>query len=246
MKLAKKVLAVVMALGLIACMSAMAFAAGSYSTELATADDGKTLVVKVFADDSIGLEADKIVVGYDGLKFDHAAVGADAKKVNDTADNGFFSDVNNKNDAGEVVFGFYFKENLWDANTFYENGAEAPVVINADHFHLVSFYFTGYSDTAAYSITVNGQEIAHAAPATEAPRTADSIPSEGGAANTPINPNPAQEGKTACNPEKADNSSAKPVKTDGGKNTGDNGVIAVMAGVIALAGAAFVVTKKRK
>jgi len=35
-------------------------------------------------------------------------------------------------------------------------------------------------------------------------------------------------------------------KTDNGKKTGDNSVLAVMAGVIALAGAAFVVTKKRK
>lgn len=36
------------------------------------------------------------------------------------------------------------------------------------------------------------------------------------------------------------------VKTDGGKKTGDNGVLAIIAGVVALAGAAFVVTKKRK
>lgn len=36
------------------------------------------------------------------------------------------------------------------------------------------------------------------------------------------------------------------VKTDGGKKTGDNGVLAILAGVVALAGAAFVVTKKRK
>ena len=36
------------------------------------------------------------------------------------------------------------------------------------------------------------------------------------------------------------------VKTDGGKKTGDNGVLAVLAGVVALAGAAFVVTRKRK
>ena len=35
-------------------------------------------------------------------------------------------------------------------------------------------------------------------------------------------------------------------KSDNGKPTGDNSVLAVMAGVIALAGAAFVVTKKRK
>ena len=36
------------------------------------------------------------------------------------------------------------------------------------------------------------------------------------------------------------------VKTDGGKKTGDSGVLAIFAGVVALAGAAFVVTKKRK
>ena len=45
----------------------------------------------------------------------------------------------------------------------------------------------------------------------------------------------AKAGKTTAN-----------VKTDAGKNTGDNSVLAIVAGVNALAGAAYVVTKKRK
>lgn len=48
-----------------------------------------------------------------------------------------------------------------------------------------------------------------------------------------------------CDTAKAGKTSAN-VKTDGGKNTGDNSVLAIVAGVVALAGAAFVVTKKRK
>ena len=243
MKLAKKVLAVVMALGLIACMSAMALASGYYSASKSMADDD-TLIVTVYANDYIGLTADKIVVAYKGLTFDHAAVGADAKKVNDTRDNGFFSDVNNKDSNGNVVFGFYFKENLWDANTFYENGEEAPVVINADHFELVSFYFTGVKASKGYEIYVNGDLVVGEVAPAAAPEKVDSIPTDGGDSKAPINPNPEQ-GKAPAAKDSCD-APAKTVKTDGGKNTGDNGVIAVMAGVIALAGAAFVVTKKRK
>ena len=48
-----------------------------------------------------------------------------------------------------------------------------------------------------------------------------------------------------CTTAKAGKTSAN-VKTDAGKNTGDNSVLAIVAGVVALAGAAFVVTKKRK
>ncbi len=54
------------------------------------------------------------------------------------------------------------------------------------------------------------------------------------------------DGKTdTCTPAKAGKTAAN-VKTDGGKNTGDNSVLAIVAGVIAMAGAAFVVSKKRK
>ena len=249
MKLTKKVLAVVMALGLIACMSAMAFAAG-YET-VATKND-KTLYVTVYAKDMIGLESDTITVTYTGVKFNHASIGADAKKVNDTLDNGFFSDINNKADNGEVIFGFYFKENLWDAQTFYENGADAPVVIDSNNFELVTFQFDNYDPAKTpATVTVNGVAVAlPAADANAEVPTTDAIPVNGGASNTPINPNkekdPSNDKPETEKAAEKDDACNKVIKTDAGKDTGDNGVIAVVAGVIALAGAAFVVTKKRK
>ena len=55
-----------------------------------------------------------------------------------------------------------------------------------------------------------------------------------------------------CSTEKADanakpaKTGAKTVKTDSGKNTGDNGIIMIVTGLVAMAGAALVVSKKRK
>lgn len=62
----------------------------------------------------------------------------------------------------------------------------------------------------------------------------------------------AKDGKTCPATEKADSKTdtaktgAKVIKTDAGKNTGDNGILLVVTGFVALAGAAFVVTKKRR
>ena len=260
MKLAKKVLAVVMALGLIACMSAMAFAtdAGSYGVYYAKSEDGKTLTATVYAYNYVGLTSGTIDLTYSGgAKFDHATMGAEAKAVNDTADNGFYADINNTG-AGEVIYGFYFKEMMWDANTFAENGVDCEkLYIDVAAFDIVTFTFK--LDGSAYEINVvitsksfDGDNSKFVDTNTGAADTAhDVVPV---VSEMPV-VTPAADDKK-CDDKKADDKApacddaaktpAKTVKTDGGKNTGDNGVIAVMAGVIALAGAAFVVTKKRK
>lgn len=256
MKLAKKVLAVVMALGLIACMSAMAFAAnaGSYSFDVSKSEDGKTLYATLYAHDYIGLASGTVTVTYSGVKFDHASTGAEAKAVNDSLDNSFTADVNNTQ-AGKVIYGFYFKENLWDAGTFYENGDGAPLVIDTANFDIVTFVFTGLDTAASYEVSVN---VSSKSVDGDNAAFADTNTGTNNVASEPVKVVPTLPGTAAADDKKpcedkkddkaCDNAAAacKPVKTDGGKNTGDNGVIAVMAGVIALAGAAFVVTKKRK
>ena len=107
MRLLTIALAVVMALGLIACMSAMAFAAnaGSYSFDVSKSEDGKTLYATLYAHDYIGLASGTVTVTYSGVKFDHASTGAEAKAVNDSLDNSFTADVNNTQ-AGKVIYGF--------------------------------------------------------------------------------------------------------------------------------------------
>ena len=57
---------------------------------------------------------------------------------------------------------------------------------------------------------------------------------------------PATAGKAPANVKTNEKSGAKIVKTDGGKNTGDNSVLFVVTGLLVLSGAAFVVTKKKR
>ena len=69
------------------------------------------------------------------------------------------------------------------------------------------------------------------------------------------NPKPAEKAKDdgkcpaadKADPEtKTVKPAAKNIKTDSGKNTGDNGIFVIMTGLVALAGAAIVVTKKKR
>lgn len=257
MKLAKKVLAVVMALGLIAVMSAMAFAAnaGSYSFDVSKVTDGNTITATLYAHDYVGLASGTVTVNYSGVKFEHAYTGAQAKAVNNSLDNSFNSDVNNTQD-GKVIYGFYFKENLWDANTFYENGDGEPLVIDVADFDIVSFVFTLPEGVTSYEISVNVSSKSvdgDNAPFADVATAAYEVPTSVKVVDTVPGTEEKKDDEKKCDDKKADDKAcdnkapaAKTVKTDGGKNTGDNGVIAVVAGVIALAGAAFVVTKKRK
>ena len=256
MKLAKKALAVIMALGLIACMAAMAFATdvGSYSVYYAKSEDGKTLTATVYAHSYFGLCSGSVNVKYSGgEKYDHYTAGVQAKKVANDADG--FSWDNNGTVAGEVIYGFYFTEQLWDRDTY---ANEMNATINVQDFDLVTFTFL--LDGSAYEIdvTVTSKSVdgnnsvfydtntGAAQPANTTTPIKDTIPVP--AAN-PCDPNP--DPKAPCNPDPAPcapekTAPAKPVKTDGGKDTGDNSVIALTAGVIALGAVAFVVTKKRK
>ena len=296
MKLAKKVLAIVMALGLIACMSAMAFAAdaGSYSVNYAKSEDGKTLTATVYAHDYVGLTSGSIDVTYSGgAAFNRASTGKAANAVNNTEDNSFTFLPNNTGN-GLVKSGFYFKENMWDADTFAGNGIDGEAVdVNVADFDIATFTFD--LDGSAYEIkvdiaskSVDGDNSEFTDTKTGPDAEQKPVPDKPEIPTKPVkndddkkndfgkkdnfgkkfdfgkkndvckadpkvdckaDPKADCKAKVPCAPktECAPKTTCKaPVKTDCGKNTGDNGVLAVTAGVIALAAVAFVVTKKRK
>ena len=260
MKLAKKVLAIVMALGLIACMSAMAFADNSFSVAANKSADGTELYVTVYANGYVGLASGTVKATYNGgAKFKYARMGAQAKLVNDAEGNSFTGETNDTV-PGVVTYGFYFRENLWAPGTFKEAGTEAPLDINVSAFDIVTFTFD-VKGAFEVKIEVNGQDIyggngygartftpADVGIEVTTIKEVSEVPAE---KKEEPKPEPKAEEPAAAEeaaPAKTNTASSSKtvVKTDGGKNTGDNGVIAVVAGVIALAGAAFVVTKKRK
>jgi len=258
MKLAKKVLAIVMALGLIACMSAMAFADGSFSVDATKSSDGKLLYVTVYANGYVGLASGKVDITYTGAQFKYARTGEQASLVGKAEGNSFTGETNDTT-PGKVTYGFYFKENLWAAGTFKEAGTDAPLDINVAAFDLVTFTFDiDGVDAYEVNVTVNGKDIyggsgsgsktiKDAKVEVTTIKEVSEIPTNAAEEKKDEQGKPVEETKAEAADVAKTNTGAKTTpKTDGGKNTGDNGVIAVVAGVIALAGAAFVVTKKRK
>ena len=265
MKLAKKVLAIVMALGLIACMSAMAFATdGGYGADVTTITTDKVgnVTLTFYASNATGLASGKLIVTYDsGVQFNYGTAGKQAKAVQDAIGNGFSYDINDtESGSGKVIYGFYFTDNLWDSATFAERG---EVEINTAKFDIAVLNFK-VTDAAKANVTVNfeGKDVLGGVDTfvntydlgsgvtAVTPKPESSVPTDKKDEEKKDDQGkPAEEAAPAAEAaaEAAKtNTGAKTVKTDGGKNTGDNGVIAVVAGVIALAGAAFVVTKKRK
>ena len=106
MKIAKKVLAVVMAIAMIGCLTAMAFAAtGSIKLVPGEVKDGK-LKVAIVAEKCAGLTSADLVIEYDTavLKFNKAALGKDAKLCADTDNT--FSGLGNETEAGKVAYAF--------------------------------------------------------------------------------------------------------------------------------------------
>jgi len=160
MKLAKKVLAAVMAIAMIAGLSAMAFAAApTVSFEFGEVKDGQ-VKMNVYFDNSVGLKSWDIAINYDAdvLTFKSMSKGADAKQIENTMDNSF-TDEKNTSEAGKILYSGYFKENLWDSKTFADNAAdaeEAPVNVNDTHFHAATVTFIVASTDKA-SVDVSAQ-----------------------------------------------------------------------------------------
>ena len=222
MKIAKKVLAVVIALAMVACCAAMAFAAEDKVVLKATEIvDGKFDVV-AYANDYADLKAADWVVTYDAaavkcVKADNNGTGNFANIATDpvlmAAASGQLMTAYNNDVAGEVKIGFAFQDKL-------NNAGELALftlnfeVVDADAKN-VEIALTG-TDTA--KVVINEEVV-------EEPTEPEEEPSK-----------PESE-----KPE-------KPEKPEGGNKPTDSSVagLAIAAGVVALAGAALVVSKKRK
>lgn len=264
MRMTKKVLAVIMALGMVVCMAAFAFAAksGTYSLDVARPNDD-TVVATLNARDYIGLSSGKVTVNYEGLILDHVSEGVQAKAVNDAKGNKFNALVNDK-ETGRILYAFTFLEELWTADKFAAaSKSDQDLIIDTAMFDLAVFCFKIDENAEEYkiSITVDSKnddvdnpqfkdewKAVKEPETTTAPapvETTTCIPCETTTNCCCPGNQPCQEtttcGGTCCcqntNPPKTD---------DGGHETGDNSILAVVAGVLVLAGAAVAVTKKRK
>ena len=271
MKIAKKVLALVMAIAVIGCSAAMAFAApAAPEVVLDTTweiDEYDCITLRVnfknAADDAAGLKAWNLTVTYDDsiFNFDSFVEGADAEQVGNSKNNSFATEVNGNAD-GTIVIGGYFKECLWTADKFAGDAKRgATCVVNADDFNAYEIYLI-VEDAAALkagtAIEVKGTfdttEVAGKVtnvvdePTTE-PTTAEPTtePTTAEPTTEPTTAEPTTaEPTTNEAPSTPDEETTAKGETDKGPATGDTGVLAIAAGVVALAGAAFVVSKKRK
>ena len=234
MKIAKKVLAVVMALAMVAALSVMAFADGKvYLTDEGVADG--TLTMYLYVDDAEGFQSAGILVKYDPkvLEFNKAKNGVDAKAASE--DDNTYSGLANKTADGEVKYAF----NLLESITADNEG------VNAKHFQAAVFTFT-VKDANAANTTV----------AIELQNNSGTKVVAGDAVNVVLKEAPAEEPSSAeekpTDAEKPaddgkEEATTAPVNPNSGdKKTGDNMALAAAGAVVALAGVAFVISKKRK
>lgn len=228
MKIAKKVLAVVMAVALVACFSAMAFAAeGKIVLKAGDVVDGK---VKVQA---VATGCSDLKTGDWVLTYDAAALKLTATPGNGTGDltqivtdkvamavmQSLLVTAYNDTEAGKVQVGFAFQNTLGSDDETPLFTAEFEVIGDAKNVEVS----LATKEGEAVDSLVLLKEEAPVETTTAAPET---------------------EAKTEAPSTEAPTTAAG--KTDGDNKTGDTGVLAIAAGVVALAGAAFVVSKKRK
>lgn len=240
MKIAKKVLAVVMALAMIAGLSAMAFAAEDAQLVLTASevDEDGYVTVTAVVKNAIGLQSLGFTVNYDAnvLTFEWDEEGADAAQVADTKSNSF-SYENNSEEAGTLMAAFYFKTSLTDKATFDGDAKKkGSVDINATAFEAINFVFSvaeGADANTAVTVTIDNVSGV-SAESISAKGTTVVLVEENEEDKTPVDPTPSEESTKAPNPDTGD------------QNTGDNMALAAAAGVALLAGAAFIVSKKRK
>ena len=151
MKHAKKLLAVVMVLAMVAAFSAIAFAAPAVTFTVGDYADGQAVVTAKFAG-AVGLTSGSLSFAYaDGsVTKIQKKTGADAKAIGDV-DNAFSSEFNGT--ANPAEFGFYFKNSLWSSEEWAAaDGADEEV--NGENFEFATFTFTAPAGTV---ITVTGE-----------------------------------------------------------------------------------------
>ena len=259
MKIAKRVLAVAMAVAMIACFAAVAFAAIAPATaqfELVLDTTGKKPAAMLYAKDCTGLSSADLKLAFDPavVKSVRALKGADAKLV--TADNFISNEFNadgNYADVANVQYAFYFKEYLWSAEKFADPEENVgDVEVKATNFEVAKFEITLQDGKTADDIVVTFTASAKFTNDAKEEEVVDAVKCVGiekaveETTAAPETTTEAPETTTEEAPSTPNEETTAKGETDKGPATGDTGVLAIAAGVVALAGAAFVVSKKRK
>ena len=267
MKIAKKVLAVAMAVAMIACFAAMAFAATPTEktayTIVATESEDYDVSIVLSIENGAGFKSGGVIIKYDPtvLEYQEFLPGADVDKMDSFSKGNSFTPDANGDEIGVIDSEFYFKENLWTAAEFLANKKPKATQedidsINVNNFAMVSYEFmlkdgktiddvvvsleaknAAFIDDAGKDMSYNEIKcngVEKKEPATEAPTEAPTEAHTEAPTEAPTKAPASDEPTTAAG------------ATDNKGPQGDTGVLALAAGVVAVAGAAFVVSKKRK
>lgn len=238
MKIAKKVLAVVMAVAMIAALSAMAFAADSKATVALTAGEPEDGVVSVTVSlkDAEGFKSGDATLTFDPtvLEFVPASKKSDATPCKEftalgSAGNNSMVQPNSKEAAnGKLILGILVADQLSDLADW---GVEGDV----NNFGVCVLKFKVLKADVEASIAVEGKmEVGDDANVTFSNTYVIAK------ASAPVETQPVEVATTV----EADTKASNPPTGD--KTTGDNMALAAAAGVVVLAGAAFIISKKRK
>ncbi len=241
MKIAKKVLVVVMVIAMVAALSLCASAAGTY--KIATVKDGDCIEAHVALKGGAGTTSDKFVVKYDPAVLEIAdpeidvAKGKDVEDMANVANNSFLGEANCET-AGEVVYGYVFSNEL--SQGFLKPARGKTVNADPNDFEFIVIYFTVKNADAETTIQVLSEDGAVYDTAKIGPEKPADDP-------TPVEPEKPDEKPEEKPDEKPAEEGTKPANPGtGDKKTGDNMALAAAGAVIALAGVAFVISKKRK
>lgn len=243
MKIAKRVLAVVMAIAMIAGLSAMAFAADGTFNLVASAVNGGKATVTLYLDNCAGLESADIVVSYDPAKLTYkgAAAGSDANAATAAGNTymGMDSDA-----SGKISYSFFFVKQLADTD---------PA-----HFEAAVFTFELKDGVTEATVTIEstGDAAAIGTAATIKATTPDPVDEKDtkkdDEKDTKKDEKDTKKGEKSSDKSIPDKGGKKPAPKGpkapkkGNKNTGDNMALAAAGAVVVLAGAAFVISKKKR
>lgn len=239
MKIAKKVLAVVMAVAMIAALSAMAFAADSKATVALTAGEPEDGIVSVTVSlkDAEGFKSGDATLTFDPtvLEFVPASKKSDATPCKEftalgSAGNNSMVQPNAKEAAnGKLILGILVADQLSDLADW---GVEGDV----NNFGVCVLKFKVLKADVEASVAVEGKmEVGDNANVTFNNTYVIAK------ASAPVETKPVEVATTAV---ESDTKASNPPTDD--KTTGDNMALAAAAGVVVLAGAAFIISKKRK
>ncbi len=236
MKIAKKVLAVVMAVAMIAALSAMAFAETKATIALTVgeADADGNIPVTVSLKDAEGFKSGDATVTFDPTVLQFVPKTAkmavethsDFKALGDAGNSANLEANDTEAAAGKLIIGFYFKEDLSDLAGW---GVDADV----NNFGVCVLKFKALKADAEASLAVEGKLEVGDEKNIEYKTTA--VVSKAAPVTESTSVEVKTEGESTTNPGTGDD-----------KKTGDNMALAAAAGVVVLAGAAFIISKKRK